>query len=49
MGYIREYYEQVVKLQESEWAFIAGHFHRKVYAKNGIITQQATMKTFHLL
>ncbi|MGE8553088.1 MAG: Crp/Fnr family transcriptional regulator [Chryseobacterium jejuense] len=40
MGYIREYYEQIVKLQESEWEFIAKYFHRKVYAKNEIITQQ---------
>ncbi|WES98059.1 Crp/Fnr family transcriptional regulator [Chryseobacterium arthrosphaerae] len=46
MGYIREYYEQIVKLQESEWAFIAGHFHRKVYAKNEIITQQGNTENF---
>ncbi|ATN04681.1 Crp/Fnr family transcriptional regulator [Chryseobacterium indologenes] len=46
MGYIRAYYEQIVKLQESEWAFIAGHFHRKVYAKNEVITQQGNIENF---
>lgn len=40
MGHIREYYERIVKLQESEWQFISSHFNRKVFAKNQIITQQ---------
>jgi len=40
MGHIREYYERIMKLQESEWAFIASHFERKVFAKNQVITRQ---------
>ena len=40
MGHIREYYERIIKLQESEWEFIASHFERKVFAKNEIITRQ---------
>lgn len=40
MGYIREYYERLVKLQEKEWEFIASHFNRKVFAKNEIITRK---------
>src|SRR5690554_4180835 len=40
MGHIREYYERIIKLQESEWEFIASHFERKVFAKDEIITSQ---------
>ncbi|KFF74944.1 CarD family transcriptional regulator [Chryseobacterium sp. P1-3] len=46
MGYIREYYEQIIKLQESEWSFIAKHFHRKVFPKNEIITLQGSTENF---
>ena len=34
MGFLKEYYEQIVELQESEWDFIASHFERKVVTKN---------------
>lgn len=40
MGHIREYYERIVKLKESEWEFIAARFERKVFTKNQLITQQ---------
>lgn len=40
MGHIREYYERIIKLKESEWEFIASHFHRKVFSKNQIITEK---------
>ncbi len=40
MGHIREYYERIIKLQESEWEFIASHFERKIITKNEIITRQ---------
>ena len=33
MGFLKEYYEQIVELQESEWDFIASHFERKVVTK----------------
>lgn len=46
MGYIREYYEQIIKLQESEWEFIAGYFRRKMYSKNEIITQQGDTENY---
>ncbi len=40
MGHLRAYYERIIKLQESEWEFIATHFNRKVFAKNQIIARQ---------
>lgn len=46
MGYIREYYEQYVKLKEPEWEFIASHFNRKVFAKNEVITHQNETENF---
>ncbi|MFA8435313.1 MAG: Crp/Fnr family transcriptional regulator [Marinifilaceae bacterium] len=46
MGHIREYYERIVNLQESEWEFIAAHFARKVFTKNEIITQQGETENF---
>lgn len=39
MGYLREYYERIVKLKDSEWEFIAAHFDRKIFDKNEIITK----------
>lgn len=46
MGYIRAYYEQIIKLQESEWEFIAGHFHKRIYSKNEIITSLGNTENF---
>ncbi|PTS93845.1 CarD family transcriptional regulator, partial [Pedobacter sp. HMWF019] len=46
MGYIREYYERIMKLQETEWEFIASHFDRKVFAKNQVITQQGEIENY---
>lgn len=46
MGHIREYYERLVQLQESEWAFIAAHFNRKVFARNELITRQGDTENF---
>lgn len=40
MGHIRDYYERIIDLQESEWEFIASHFARKVFTKGEIITRQ---------
>lgn len=33
MGYIREFYEQFMKLDEPEWRFIADHFQKQVFNK----------------
>ncbi len=46
MGYIRAYYEQILPLQELEWAFIAKHFERRVFAKNEVITSYGTIENF---
>lgn len=46
MGHLREYYERIIKLQESEWEFIASHFHRKVFDKNQIITKQGKTESY---
>lgn len=46
MGHIREYYERIVKLQESEWNFIASHFERKVFSKGETVTQQGETEKF---
>ena len=46
MGYIREYYERFVKLQESEWEFIASFFERKIFAKNQIVTKQGETEKY---
>jgi CRP-like cAMP-binding protein len=46
MGHIREYYEKIIKLQESEWQFIASHFNRKVFAKGESITKQGITENF---
>lgn len=46
MGYLREYYEKIVKLQESEWEFIAAHFDRKIFSKNAIITKQGEPENY---
>lgn len=46
MGYLREYYERMIKLQESEWEFIAAHFDKKVFDKNEIITKQGNTENY---
>lgn len=46
MGYLREFYERIIKLQESEWEFIAAHFDRKVFDKNEIITRQGETENY---
>lgn len=46
MGYIREYYERMVPLQESEWAIIAAHFRRKRFKKHQIITRQGEVEQY---
>ena len=46
MGYLREYYERIIKLQESEWEFIAAHFNRKVFDKKKIITKQGETENY---
>ena len=40
MGHIRDYYERIVPLQDSEWEIIASHFVRNEFAKGEIITRQ---------
>lgn len=46
MGHLREYYEAIVKLKESEWEFIAAHFDRKALYKNEIITKQGATENY---
>ncbi len=46
MGHIREYYEKIIKLQESEWEFIASHFERREFDKHEIITPKGETENF---
>lgn len=46
MGYIREYYENIINLPKWEWDFIAAHFQRKIFAKNEIIIAQGEMENY---
>ena len=46
MGYIREYYERIVKLKESEWEFIAAHFVKRIFRKNEIITRRGETENY---
>ena len=46
MGHIREFYERIIKLQESEWGFISSHFYKKVFVKNEIITKQGETENY---
>jgi len=46
MGHLREYYERIIKLQESEWDFIAAHFDRRLFNKNEIITRQGETENY---
>ncbi|GET23972.1 Crp/Fnr family transcriptional regulator [Prolixibacter sp. NT017] len=46
MGYLREYYERIVKLRESEWDFIAAHFQKRVFDKKEIITGKGDTENY---
>ena len=46
MGHIREYYERIVKLQESEWEFIAAYFTRRVFSRYELITRQGEVENY---
>jgi CRP-like cAMP-binding protein len=46
MGHLREYYERIIKLQESEWEFIAAHFDKRVFDKNQILTKQGETENY---
>ena len=46
MGHLKEYYESIVKLHENEWQFIASHFSRKFFARNGIITRKGDVEKY---
>jgi len=46
MGYIKEYYERIIKLSATEWEFIASHFKSKKYVKNQVILQQGETEKY---
>lgn len=46
MGYLREYYERIIELKESEWDFIAAQFRKRVFDKKEIITRQGDMENY---
>src|SRR5687768_4256248 len=46
MGHIREYYEQITKLHESDWSFIASCFTRVVFPKGGLLTKDGTTEQY---
>lgn len=46
MGHIKKYYENIVKLESSEWEFISRHFKRNLFAKNQIITKKGKIENF---
>lgn len=46
MGHLKEYYERIVALKESEWEFIASHFTRKVFCKNEILTKRGEVENY---
>jgi len=46
MGYIREYYEAIVKLREEEWQFIASFFSRTDLKKGDIVTKYGEIENF---
>lgn len=46
MEHLREYYEKMIKLQESEWEFIAAHFDRSIFDKNKIMTKQGVIENY---
>jgi CRP-like cAMP-binding protein len=46
MGKLREYYDRIIKLRESEWGFIASHFERRVFDKGAIVTHQGETENY---
>jgi len=38
MGHLKEYYERITTLRESDWNFIAARFQRRQFTKGGVIT-----------
>lgn len=46
MGYLREYYDNIIRLQENEWQFIAAHFVRRTYRKGDLITQAGATEQY---
>lgn len=46
MGHIKKYYENIIKLETSEWEFISSHFDRKIFDKNQVITRQGETEQF---
>lgn len=46
MGHLRAYYERLTRLEEADWRCIAAHFHRRVFLKNEVITEQGETENF---
>jgi CRP-like cAMP-binding protein len=46
MGHLKEFYERIIKLQESEWEFIAAHFEKRIFNKNEIITKKGETENY---
>ncbi len=46
MGYLRAYYERIIKLNEPEWSFIAAHFRKKLFPKNEILTRSGETEKY---
>ena len=46
MRHIREYYERILELQDSEWKFISSYFDRREFSKNEIITKQGETENY---
>lgn len=46
MRHIRELYERVLKLQDSEWKFFSSYFDRREFSKNEIITKQGETENY---
>lgn len=46
MGHLRAYYERFRQLDETEWAFIAAHFQRRVFRKNEVVVRLGQTENF---
>ncbi|SFH25411.1 Crp/Fnr family transcriptional regulator [Pontibacter chinhatensis] len=46
MGYVREYYERIVKLVEADWQYISSCFERKSFAKGEVITAKGQVENY---
>lgn len=46
MGHIREYYERIINLKESDWTYIASHFRKRVFAKGQAITRKGETEKY---